>query len=120
MMRSVLKTLAAAGMALALAAGGASAQSKLGDLTITAPAGAGGGWDTTARSLQQVLTSEGISPSVQVINVPGAGGTVGLAQFAPAAKTDARQLLLAGITLSVQSSPMAHPSISAKSHRWRA
>jgi putative tricarboxylic transport membrane protein len=37
--------------------------------------------------------------SVQVVNVPGAGGTVGLAQFVGSAKGAADQLLVAGITL---------------------
>ena len=35
------------------------------------------------------MQAEGISSSVQVQNVPGAGGTVGLAQFASTAKGDA-------------------------------
>ncbi|MFC3074283.1 Bug family tripartite tricarboxylate transporter substrate binding protein [Shinella pollutisoli] len=51
------------------------------DYTIIAPAGPGGGWDQTARSIQTVLQDEKISGSVQVVNVPGAGGTIGLAQF---------------------------------------
>ena len=49
---------------------------------IMAPASPGGGWDSTARTMQEVMQAEGISASVQVQNVPGAGGTVGLAQFA--------------------------------------
>lgn len=98
-MQRLLKVLSAATLALALGSAGTLAQSKLPELSIMAPAGAGGGWDTTSRSLQQVLTQEGIVGSVQVINVPGAGCTVGLAQFATAAKTDAEQVLLAGITL---------------------
>lgn len=98
-MRTLMNVLAATGLALALGVGSGNAQDSLGELTITAPAGAGGGWDGAARSLQQVLTEEGIATSVQVINVPGAGGTVGLAQFAPSAATDPRQLLVAGITL---------------------
>lgn len=98
-MRTLLNVLAAAGLTLAVGIGSANAQDSLGELTIMAPAGAGGGWDGAARSLQQVLTEEGIASSVQVINVPGAGGTVGLAQFAPSAATDPHQLLVAGITL---------------------
>lgn len=49
------------------------------ELKIIAPAGPGGGWDTAARSIQQVLTGAGLAKSVQVQNVTGAGGTVGLA-----------------------------------------
>lgn len=69
------------------------------ELTITAPAGAGGGWDSAARSLQEAMTASGQAKSVQVVNVPGAGGTVGLAQFIGTAKGNPAQLLVAGITL---------------------
>ena len=51
------------------------------ELKIIAPAAPGGGWDQTARSLQQSMTAEKLVKSAQVINIPGAGGTVGLAQF---------------------------------------
>lgn len=69
------------------------------ELTITAPAGAGGGWDAASRSLQDVMMATGAAKSVQVVNVPGAGGTVGLAQFVGQAKGNPNQLLVAGITL---------------------
>ncbi|MCA2370978.1 tripartite tricarboxylate transporter substrate binding protein [Agrobacterium genomosp. 3 str. CIP 111-78] len=69
------------------------------ELTITAPAGAGGGWDAASRSLQEVMMATGAAKSVQVVNVPGAGGTVGLAQFVGQAKGNPNQLLVAGITL---------------------
>lgn len=51
------------------------------DYKIMAPAAPGGGWDQTARSMQTALQDEKISGSVQVTNVPGAAGTIGLAQF---------------------------------------
>jgi putative tricarboxylic transport membrane protein len=76
----------------------AHAQASL-ELKITAPAGAGGGWDGTSRALGQVMTQVGAAKSVQVVNVPGAGGTVGLAQVANAAKGDGNQLLMMGFTL---------------------
>jgi len=69
------------------------------DLKIIAPAGPGGGWDAAARSIQQVLTQNGLVKSVQVVNVPGAGGTIGLAQFVNSAKGDPSQLLVNGITM---------------------
>lgn len=76
----------------------AAAQAPL-ELKITAPAGAGGGWDGAARSLQQVMTATSAAKSVQVVNVPGAGGTVGLAQFVNTAKGDGNQLMVMGITM---------------------
>jgi putative tricarboxylic transport membrane protein len=69
------------------------------ELKIIAPAGPGGGWDSAARSIQQVLTQTGLAKSVQVVNVTGAGGTVGLAQFVNQAKGDPNQLLVNGITM---------------------
>ena len=69
------------------------------DLKIMAPAGPGGGWDSASRSLQQVLTATGAAKNVQVVNVPGAGGTVGLAQFVNNAKGDGSQLMVMGITM---------------------
>jgi putative tricarboxylic transport membrane protein len=93
--RGVMAALLAAASVVALPA---AAQAPL-DLKITAPAGAGGGWDGAARSLQQVMTATGAAKSVQVVNVPGAGGTVGLAQFVNTAKGDGNQLMVMGITM---------------------
>ena len=76
----------------------ALAQAPL-ELKITAPAAPGGGWDGASRSLQQVMTATGAAKSVQVVNVPGAGGTVGLAQFVNTAKGDGNQLMTMGITM---------------------
>jgi putative tricarboxylic transport membrane protein len=82
--------------AMTLVASSAFAQQEL---KIIAPAGPGGGWDSAARSIQQVLTQTGLAKSVQVVNVTGAGGTVGLAQFVNQAKGDPNQLLVNGITM---------------------
>lgn len=67
-------------------------------LTVVAPAKPGGGWDQTARSMQEVLQSAGIVKAVQVENVAGAGGTVGLAQFANR-KGDASAVLVGGLVM---------------------
>ncbi|MCZ7449744.1 tripartite tricarboxylate transporter substrate binding protein [Agrobacterium rhizogenes] len=69
------------------------------DYTVIAPANPGGGWDQTARSLQSVLQEEGISKSVQVQNVPGAGGTIGLAQFASQQKGNPNALIVGGYVM---------------------
>ncbi|QFR31855.1 tripartite tricarboxylate transporter substrate binding protein [Ancylobacter sp. TS-1] len=87
-------------LAAALAAAPFSAASaQVGDLKIIAPAAPGGGWDQTARSLQQVLQSEKLASNVQVLNVPGAGGTIGLAQFVNANKGDPNTLLVGGYVM---------------------
>ena len=69
------------------------------ELKIIAPAAPGGGWDQTARSIQQVLVTEKLVKSAQVINIAGAGGTVGLAQFVNSAKGDGNQLMVNGFVM---------------------
>lgn len=66
-------------------------------LQIMAPANPGGGWDTTARLVAQTLSETGISPvAVEVFNVPGAGGTVGLAQLASQNDGDPYVIMMMG------------------------
>ena len=69
------------------------------DYTIIAPAAPGGGWDQTARTMQTVMQEEGISKSTQVQNVPGAGGTIGLAQFASQNKGNPDALIVGGYVM---------------------
>lgn len=69
------------------------------DYTILAPASPGGGWDQTARTMQTLMQQEGISGNVQVTNVPGAGGTIGLAQFVNQAKGDPEALIVGGYVM---------------------
>ncbi len=47
-------------------------------LTFIAPAAAGGGWDAVAREMQQAQRANGIVNNTQVVNMPGAGGTIAL------------------------------------------
>lgn len=72
-----------------IAAGNVTATPSLAEikgLEIIAPASPGGGWDQHARALQQVLQNQKLVSGIQVANIPGAGGTVGLAQFVTAKK----------------------------------
>jgi putative tricarboxylic transport membrane protein len=75
------------------------AQAQSLELKIMAPANPGGGWDQTARSMQQALVAAGIARSVQVTNVGGAGGSVGIAQFVNTAKGDGSQLMVNGFVM---------------------
>lgn len=59
--------------------GGDSARSRL---SLIAPAAPGGGWDLVARESQQALKHDGVVNNVQVVNIPGAAGTIGLGQLA--------------------------------------
>lgn len=69
------------GAGIASAAQSAEGGELRSKLTLIAPAGAGGGWDTFAREQQQAMRSAGIVNNVTVVNVPGAAGTIGLGQF---------------------------------------
>ena len=88
----------AAFVALALlTASGAGAQVRL--LTIVAPASPGGGWDQTARAMQQAVQQSGAARTAKVVNVSGAGGTIGLAQFVNGQKGKGDTLLVTGLIM---------------------
>jgi putative tricarboxylic transport membrane protein len=70
-----------------------------GTLTIMAPAAPGGGWDQTAREMQQALRQSGLARTVQVQNVPGAGGTIGLAQLVNFHQGDPNLLMATGLIM---------------------
>lgn len=87
-MRSHMSRIVLAVLAVAIFVIAASDASRSGgasnprtQLTLIAPAAAGGGWDTFGREGQQAMTANEIVNAVRVINVPGAAGTIGLNQF---------------------------------------
>ncbi len=96
-MSVIRKTLGMAG-AIALAVATAAPAAAQLELRIMAPAAPGGGWDQTARAMQAAMVASGAAKSVQVFNVPGAGGTVGLAQLINA-KGDGNQLMVNGLVM---------------------
>lgn len=84
-LRKTLAGIAAAGvvgLAMVDAASGGGEATARSKLVLMAPAAPGGGWDGFARESQQAIKAGGIANNVQVVNVPGAGGTIGLGQFA--------------------------------------
>ena len=88
---------------------GAQARSSL---TVIAPAAAGGGWDLVAREMQQALRTDGIVGNVQVVNVPGAAGTIGLSQLArmtgdPTTVMVTGTVMVGGIGMSDSSTTLA-------------
>ncbi|MBQ1444432.1 MAG: tripartite tricarboxylate transporter substrate binding protein [Renibacterium sp.] len=86
---ALVSVTAVAGVNAASSGGIAAARSKL---TIIAPAAPGGGFDSFSRELQNIMKSNAISNNVQVVNIPGAGGTIGLSKFLT--MTDREDLLL--------------------------
>jgi putative tricarboxylic transport membrane protein len=94
------KVLCASLLALAaLMAPSARAQPQLDELRLIAPAAPGGGWDQTARVMQQVLQRAGIVTTPVVENVPGAAGTIGLARFVGAERGNGDVLLVSGLIM---------------------
>jgi putative tricarboxylic transport membrane protein len=69
-------------------------------LSVMAPAAAGGGWDLTARNLQKAIKDGNLAgEAVEVYNVPGAAGTVGLAELVAKRRGDAHQLMVTGLVM---------------------
>jgi putative tricarboxylic transport membrane protein len=92
--------VAVAALSLVVPRGPARAQtSQVPALTIVAPAAPGGGWDQTARAMQHALGASGLASSVQVVNAPGAAGTIGLARFVSADRGNPNALLITGLVM---------------------
>jgi putative tricarboxylic transport membrane protein len=89
MLMAAIATLALSGAAVAAPE----------ELSIMAPAAPGGGWDQTARLMQQALQETGTVANVQVTNVPGAGGTIGLAQFVNDSSGNPEALIVGGYVM---------------------
>jgi putative tricarboxylic transport membrane protein len=88
----------AAAAVLALSSSRAHAQS-LDQLRLIAAAAPGGGWDQTARMMQQALQREGIARLAPVENIPGAAGTIGLARFIGNERGRGDVLLVSGLIM---------------------
>ena len=102
-MTAVLLATAAAGCEKDTAGGGtAGGEVRYPTKTVQlmVPAAPGGGWDLTARTMQQALT-EGklVEQSVEVYNVTGAAGTIGLAQLVSKNRGDAHHLMVMGLVM---------------------
>ena len=77
----------------------ASASEPLEHLTLVAPSHPGGGWDSTAQAMKQVLEAEGIVRSVEIEHVPGHGGLIGLSNFVGSRRADGHSLLIGGMLM---------------------
>lgn len=83
---------ALAGLALA----GATTLAGAADYKILVPAAPGGGYDQLGRAVQAALQANKLAERVQVNNVAGAGGTIGLAQLINSSKGDGGALMASG------------------------
>jgi len=90
--------------ALALAAsvlGGAvsAAAQPLPALKLLVPANPGGGWDQTGRAMERALREEKlVTGAVRITNRGGAGGTIGLAEFAKS-RGEGGSLMVMGLVM---------------------
>ncbi|MGH7844826.1 MAG: tripartite tricarboxylate transporter substrate-binding protein, partial [Candidatus Binatia bacterium] len=72
---------------------------QLNSLRILVPAAPGGGWDQTSRLMQTVLQEQKLVKQVEVFNVPGAGGSVGLARLVTTEKGKSDILMTMGAVM---------------------
>ena len=95
------KLLSAAGAATVLIASAVAmpAAAQIQGLEIVVPAAPGGGWDQTGRAMQNALQEAGLASGVQVVNIPGAGGTIGLAQFVSSKEGQGDALMTTGLVM---------------------
>lgn len=75
---AAITILTAGAFSIASASAGSAIRSSM---TLIAPAAAGGGWDSFQREMQQAMRVNGLVNNVQVVNIPGAGGNIGLGQL---------------------------------------
>lgn len=95
---AIVASIAIVAVGIGDAASGGGGNDARAQLTLIAPAAAGGGWDGAARETQQALRSQGIVNNTNVVNIPGAGGTIGLSQFTGMAGESATMMIM-GITM---------------------
>ncbi|MDH7797340.1 MULTISPECIES: tripartite tricarboxylate transporter substrate-binding protein [unclassified Beijerinckia] len=96
--RDLLVTTAAAGTVHSLGLSLAQAQ-HIEMLRMFVPAAPGGGWDQTARAIEATLRATKSVNGVQITNVAGAGGAVGLPQFLNQWKGQGNALMVAGMVM---------------------
>jgi putative tricarboxylic transport membrane protein len=68
-------------------------------LVLVVPADPRGGWGLTAQAMKQVLEGEGIVRSVEIENIQGGGGLVGLSKFVSSRRPDSQALLVGGMSM---------------------
>ncbi len=95
-MRTRLVALVVAALVLVAALPG---QADLPSLNVLIPANPGGGWDQTGRAMEQALRAEKlVTGAIRLNNRGGAGGTIGLAEFAKS-KGQGGSLMIMGLVM---------------------
>ena len=76
-----MRALAGLLAVLAVLTGCTSGPESVTGLRVMVPNTVGGGYDVTARTAVRVLEETGLAQGVEVFQLPGSGGTVGLARL---------------------------------------
>lgn len=98
MLKSLTSLFLVAAFALTGAAAAGAAE-PLPSLKILIPANPGGGWDQTGRAIEQALRAEKlVTGPIRLTNKGGAGGTIGLAEFAKS-KGEGGSLMVMGLVM---------------------
>lgn len=85
--------------ALAQAPAAGPAPTRLPELHIYIPGGAGGGWDQTGRALGAAIQAAGMADRVTYENKGGKGGTIGLADFVARHDRNPAALMVGGMVM---------------------
>ena len=99
MLRVVAPQIVSVAFVVSTVAAPVAAQPAYQHLRIIAPAAPGGGWDQTARVMQQVLQRAGIVHASSVENISGAAGTIGLARFIGAERGNGDVVMVSGLIM---------------------
>jgi putative tricarboxylic transport membrane protein len=97
-MNRLILAAGAAGLIASMAAS-PPATAQIQGLEIVVPAAPGGGWDQTGRAMQAAMQEAGVASGIQVVNIPGAGGTIGLAQFVSSKEGQGNALMTGGLVM---------------------
>ena len=97
--RDLFKASVGAGVALGVQWPQGTRAQAVDQLQLFVPAAPGGGWDQTARTMELALKAEKLAGTVQITNVGGAGGAVGLPQFVNQWKGRPNAMMVGGMVM---------------------
>lgn len=116
-----LKTVLLSSVVALSAVGQAQAFEPSRSVDCIAPAGPGGGWDFTCRSVGKVLVDEKyIKGNVQTTNMSGAGGGVAFAHTVSKRDTDENLIVAASTATTTRLAQGQFPGMNTDQVRWVA
>jgi len=92
--RRTFSQLMGAAAAVSMIGVSSLAHAEVSGLELVAPSSPGSGYDQLARAMQAVLQEDKLASGIQIQNIAGGGGTVGLAQFITSRKRNPSALIV--------------------------